>query len=78
MPHAETALRLTIATYHTPSGRTPHEVGIMPDVPVDITDGDRLNLDLFRRRDSLTPKEAETLKDWKDPVVVAALEALAE
>lgn len=71
-----TALRLTIATYHTPSGRTPHEVGIIPDVTVDITDEDRERLALWRRRDSLTPAESALLKEWKDPVLSAALETL--
>ncbi len=78
MPLGKTALRITIATYHTPSGRTPHEVGITPDVPVVITDEDRTNLDLFRRRDSLTPEEAGTLEAWQDPVIIAALKALAK
>ena len=78
IPLDETALRLTIATYHTPSGRTPHEIGITPDIPVRITAEDRAHLDLFRRRDSLTPEEETALKAWKDPVVIAALEALAK
>lgn len=78
MPQAGgTALRLTIAKYHTPSGRTPHEVGITPDVVVEITDQDRENLKLFHRRDNLTPVEAKTLKAWTDPVIKAALKALA-
>jgi carboxyl-terminal processing protease len=72
-----TALRLTIATYHTPSGRTPHEVGITPDVAVKIKQEDRDNLNLFRRRESLTPAERKTLKAWKDPVVEAAIKALS-
>ena len=72
-----TALRLTIATYHTPSGRTPHEVGITPDVAVEIKQEDRDNLNLFRRRESLTPAERKTLKAWKDPVVDAAIKALS-
>ena len=72
-----TALRLTIATYHTPSGRTPHEVGITPDVTVEIKQEDRDNLNLFRRRESLTPAERKTLKAWKDPVVDAAIKALS-
>ena len=72
-----TALRLTIATYHTPSGRTPHEVGITPDVAVEIKREDRDNLNLFRRRESLTPAERKTLKAWKDPVVDAAIKALS-
>jgi carboxyl-terminal processing protease len=71
-----TALRLTIATYHTPSGRTPHEVGITPDLVVKISDSDRDNLDLFRRRTNLTPAESKTLKAWNDPVVEAAIKAL--
>ena len=54
-----TALRLTIATYHTPSGKTPHRVGITPDVKVDFTDADREKLALSLRRASLTADEAK-------------------
>lgn len=71
-----TALRLTIATYHTPSGRTPHEVGIRPDVEVPITPEDRDSLALWNRRESLTAEESATLEAWKDPVLAAALAAL--
>ncbi len=73
-----TALRLTIAKYHTPSGRTPHEVGITPDVVVEISDEDRELLALWRGRDSLTPEERKQLGSWKDPVLTAALETLAK
>lgn len=38
------ALALTIATYHLPSGATPHKVGIEPDVAVAITDEQRAKL----------------------------------
>ncbi|MEO1834341.1 MAG: S41 family peptidase [Akkermansiaceae bacterium] len=71
-----TALRLTIAKYHTPSGRTPHEIGITPDLVVKISDSDRENLALFRRRTNLTPTESKTLQAWNDPVVEAAIKAL--
>ena len=56
-----TALRLTIATYHTPSGNTPHRKGITPDVAVVISDEDR---DVFQKRcriDSLEPEERRAL-----------------
>ena len=53
MPMGNAALKLTIATYHTPSGRTPQESGIIPDVEVSISDEDRANLRRQRRRDSL-------------------------
>jgi hypothetical protein len=50
----------------------------MPDVPVEITAADRDNLDLWRRRDSLTPAEATTLKEWRDPVLAAAITVLSQ
>lgn len=71
-----TALRLTIATYHTPSGRTPHEVGITPDLAVAIEDSDRQNLQQWRRRDSLPAEQQKVLKQWQDPVLEAALNQL--
>ncbi len=68
-----TALRLTIATYHTPSGRTPHGKGIEPDVEVILPEADREKLALSYRRESLTPEEAKRLEDWEDPGLKAAL-----
>jgi carboxyl-terminal processing protease len=70
-----TALRLTIATYHTPSGNTPHRKGITPDVVVPILDLDRSNLEKTRRKDSLTPEEKKALDAWEDPVMKAAMQA---
>lgn len=67
-----TALRLTVATYHTPSGKTPHRTGITPDVKVDFTDGDRERLALAYRRAALTADEAKQLEGWTDPVLEAA------
>ncbi len=70
-----TALRLTVATYHTPSGKTPHRVGITPDVKVDFTDGDRERLALSYRRAALTAEETKQLEGWTDPVLEAARSA---
>jgi carboxyl-terminal processing protease len=67
-----TALRLTIATYHTPSGSTPHKKGITPDVKVDFTDADREKLELSFRRASLTEEEKKKLEGWEDPGMKAA------
>ena len=67
-----TALRLTVATYHTPSGKTPHRVGITPDVKVDFTDGDRERLALSYRSAALTAEEAKLLEGWEDPGLKAA------
>lgn len=37
-------LALTIATYHLPSGETPHEKGITPDLVVELSEEQRLKL----------------------------------
>ena len=71
-----TALRLTIATYHTPLGRTPHRVGIAPDVVVETDDVAREMAGKLRRIDSLPPDERAQAAAWKDPVLEAALRTL--
>lgn len=38
------AIALTVATYHLPSGATPHKVGIEPDLVVALTDEQQLEL----------------------------------
>lgn len=73
-----TALRLTIATYHTPSGRTPQLAGVTPDLAVEITDAIRERTALSFRRATLTPEESQALDGWSDPVIKAAIEALGK
>ncbi|MBK1882021.1 S41 family peptidase [Luteolibacter pohnpeiensis] len=69
-----TALRLTIATYHTPSGRTPHGVGITPDIPVEITTEDRENFENWCRLDSLPPEVRTRITAWHDKTLEKAIE----
>nr|WP_246417966.1 S41 family peptidase [Haloferula luteola] len=73
-----TALRLTIATYHTPSGRTPHLAGITPDLPVETDATQRENIRLSFHPDSLTPEQTQRLAGWTDPVIQAATQHLLE
>jgi carboxyl-terminal processing protease len=68
-----TILRLTIATYHTPSGNTPHHKGITPDVTVAIDDTTRANFAKRCRLNSLTPDERKVIEEWRDPVMEAAV-----
>jgi carboxyl-terminal processing protease len=70
-----TALRITIATYHTPSGNTPHRRGITPDIKVEMSDADRSKLQLSYREESLTPEEKKQLEGWQDPGLKSAKEA---
>ncbi len=67
-----TALRLTIATYHTPSGATPHRKGISPDVIVVIDEATRSNFAKRCQLDSLPPEERKRIEAWQDPVIQAA------
>ncbi|MGD7653600.1 MAG: S41 family peptidase [Verrucomicrobiales bacterium] len=71
-----TALRLTIATYHTPSGKTPHRNGITPDLAVEIDDLTRTNYQDVRRIDTLPPDRRKELASWTDPILQTALESL--
>lgn len=73
-----TALRLTIATYHTPSGRTPHETGITPDLAVYISDTDRANFPLSLVKKTLPPSKQKELDAWQDPCIRAAIKAVGE
>lgn len=72
----DTALRLTVATYHTPSGNTPHRKGITPEVAVPITDADRANFIRRGQIDTLGPEDRKVIEAWADPVMKAALEVL--
>ena len=73
-----TALRLTIATYHTPSGDTPHLKGITPEILVEFTEEDRKNFIESARLESLDEKEKEALAKWTDPAIKAALTSLKD
>lgn len=71
-----TALRLTIATYHTPSGRTPHGVGITPDVVVPFTEKDRTMFPLSLIAKTLTPEKQKEVAEWKDTCLLEAVKVL--
>lgn len=71
-----TALRLTFATYHTPSGKTPHQVGITPDQVVEINDNDLANFERFKIRKEASPEVLADLEKWQDPTLAAAVKLL--
>jgi carboxyl-terminal processing protease len=71
-----TALRLTIATYHTPSGNTPHRKGITPDVAVTIDEAAHSNFTKRCQINTLPPDERQKIDAWEDPVMKAAIDRL--
>lgn len=73
-----TALRLTIATYHTPSGNTPHLKGINPETVIPFIDADRQFFIQAGHPSSLTEEEKKALAEWTDPAIEAAVKAFAK
>lgn len=73
-----TALRLTIATYHTPSGNTPHHKGITPDIAIPFSETDRANFRKAGHPASLTDEETKALATWQDPAIAAALQTFSK
>ena len=49
-------LRLTTAKYYTAGGTTPHDVGITPDVVVELPEGYWDNIPVIERRDHIDPQ----------------------
>jgi carboxyl-terminal processing protease len=73
-----TALRLTIATYHTPSGNTPHLKGIIPGTAIPFTEADRQFFTQAGHPSSLTGAEKKALAAWTDPAIEAAIRAFGK
>jgi carboxyl-terminal processing protease len=73
-----TALRLTIATYHTPSGNTPHLKGITPETAIPFTEADRQFFIEAGHPSSLTAEEKKALAAWTDPAIETAVKVLGK
>lgn len=72
----QTALRLTIATYHSPSGLTPHLKGVTPDHLIPLTKTDRENWEQKWIIDTLPADQKKQLLEWQDPCIKKALSLL--
>lgn len=75
-----TAVRLTTARYHTPSGRMIHRKGIEPDIPVVVSPAEWRDIQLARARienpDMYTEEDRDTYVDTVDPQMERALDLL--
>lgn len=56
------ALRLTTAKYHTASGQTPHDIGIKPDVEVDLPEDYYKDMPYAERQTTIDPQMVEAIK----------------
>jgi carboxyl-terminal processing protease len=72
------ALRLTIGTYHIPSGNTPRLKGIEPNIHIEFNAADRNFFDQAAHPDSLAPAEKSALEGWADPAIKVAVNAFGK
>lgn len=70
------AVRLTTARYYTPSKRTIHENGVVPNIVSTLVPEDEINLFRWFRRDTLPPAEREKAEAWQDRQLARAVDAL--
>jgi carboxyl-terminal processing protease len=70
------AIRLTTAKYYTPSQRTIHENGVVPNIVATLTPEEESQLALWFSRDSLRPDERKKLNDFQDLQLVRAVDAM--
>lgn len=77
IPSSEgSAVRLTTARYYTPSKRTIHENGVVPNIVSTLIPEDELNLLRWFRRDALAPEDRKKIDAWQDRQLARAVDAL--
>lgn len=70
------ALRMTTAKYYTPSHRTIHENGVLPNIVSTLTPGQEQRLAEWFARDTLGPEERKKIENFVDPQLVRAVDAM--
>jgi carboxyl-terminal processing protease len=70
------ALRMTTAKYYTPSHRTIHENGVVPNIIATLTPAEEANLAQWFGRDTLPPDERKKVERFQDPQLIRAVDAM--
>jgi len=70
------AIRMTTAKYYTPSHRTIHENGVVPNIVATLTPSQEQNLSEWFSRDTLSPEEQKKIETFVDPQLVRAVDAM--
>lgn len=70
------ALRMTTAKYYTPSHRTIHENGVIPNIVATLTPTQEQQLAEWFSRDTLSPEERQRVETFVDPQLVRAVDAM--
>jgi carboxyl-terminal processing protease len=70
------AIRMTTAKYYTPSHRTIHENGVVPNIVATLTPTQEQQLAEWFRRDTLSPEERQRAENFTDPQLVRSVDAM--
>ena len=70
------AIRMTTAKYYTPSHRTIHENGVVPNIVATLTPAQEQALAEWFSKDTLSPEEQKKLENFNDPQLVRAVDAM--
>ena len=70
------AIRMTTAKYYTPSHRTIHENGVIPNIVAPLTPVQEQQLAEWFGRDTLAPEERKRVENFTDPQLVRAVDAM--
>ena len=70
------AIRMTTAKYYTPSHRTIHENGVLPNIVATLTPTQEQQLSEWFSRDTLSPEERKRVESYTDSQLVRSVDAM--
>lgn len=70
------AIRMTTAKYYTPSHRTIHENGVVPNIVATLTPAQEQQLSEWFSRESLEEDQRKRIENYVDPQLIRAVDAM--
>ncbi|MEX2580143.1 MAG: S41 family peptidase [Verrucomicrobiales bacterium] len=70
------AIRMTTAKYYTPSHRTIHENGVVPNIVAPLTPSEEQELARWFSRDTLDPEERKKADGFRDSQMIRGIDAM--
>lgn len=70
------ALRMTTAKYYTPSHRTIHENGVIPNIVATLTPKQEVELMRWFNRDTFSPEDRKEAEKFRDPQLIRSVDAM--
>ena len=70
------AIRMTTAKYYTPSHRTIHENGVVPNIVATLTPAQEEELARWFSRDTMSPENRKHVEKFRDPQLIRAVDAM--